>query len=102
MHKQLRMSEKRFNTILYGLVPGVVLPILTLLVFWMVRSDSGLVKFLVDFQRLGMLSKVVSLTAIPNLLLFFLFIWTNRNISARGVVFATLLLAFVMLILKFV
>jgi len=96
------MSEKRFNTILYGLVPGVVLPILTLLVFWMVRSDSGLVKFLVDFQRLGMLSKVVSLTAIPNLLLFFLFIWTNRNISARGVVFATLLLAFVMLILKFV
>ncbi len=96
------MTEKRFNTILYGLVPGVVIPILTLLVFWMVRSDSGLVKFLVDFQRLGMLSKVVSLTAIPNLLLFFLFIWTNRTFSARGVVFATLLLAFVMLILKFV
>jgi hypothetical protein len=49
-----------------------------------------------------MLSKVVSLAAIPNLLLFFLFIWTKRNFSARGVIFATLLLAFVMLILKFV
>ena len=96
------MTDKRFNTLLYGLVPGVVMPILTLLVFWRVKSDNGLVEFLTDFQHLGMLSKVVSLTAIPNLLLFFLFIWTNRNFSARGVVFATLLLAFVMLILKFV
>lgn len=96
------MTDKIFNNLLYGLVPGVLMPILTLLVFWLVKSDNGLVEFLTDFQRLGMLSKVVSLTAIPNLLLFFLFIWTNRTISARGVVFATLLLAFVMLILKFV
>lgn len=59
-------------------------------------------EFLSGFQQLGMLSKVVSLTAIPNLLLFFLYIWTDRNFSARGVIFATLLLAFVMLILKFV
>ena len=68
----------------------------------MLKSDSGLGKYLVDFQQLGMLSKVISLSAIPNLLLFFIYIWTNRNFSARGVIFATFLLAFVMLILKFV
>ena len=96
------MTDKKFNTLLYGRVPGVVLPVLTLLGIWMVKSDSGLMRFLVDFQRMGMLSKMLSLSAIPNLLLFFLFIWTDRNLSARGVVFATLLLAFVMLILKFV
>ena len=96
------MTDKRFNTLLYGLVPGVLMPILTLLVFWLVKSDRGLMEFLSGFQQLGMLSKVVSLTAIPNLLLFFLYIWTDRNFSARGVIFATLLLAFVMLILKFV
>ena len=78
------------------------MPVITLLVFWLVKSDLGLMEFLTGFQQLGMLSKVVSLTAIPNLLLFFLFIWTNRNFSARGVIFATLLLAFVMLILKFI
>ena len=78
------------------------MPMLTLLVFWLVKSDRGLMEFLSGFQQLGMLSKVVSLTAIPNLLLFFLYIWTDRNFSARGVIFATLLLAFVMLILKFV
>lgn len=96
------MSEKKFNTLLTGLIPALVLPSLTLLVFWLIKSDRGFVDFLVYFQEMKMLSKVVSLTAIPNLLLFFLFIWTNRNFSARGVVFATFLLAFVMLILKMV
>ena len=95
------MSEKKFDTVLSGLVPALVIPSLTLLGFWIVKSDSTLVDFLVQFQQLKMLSKTVSLATIPNLLLFFLFIWTNRNFSARGVIFATLLLAFVMLILKF-
>ena len=96
------MSEKKFNSLLTGLIPALVLPVLTLLAFWLIKSDRGFVDFLQHFQQMDMLSKVVSLTAIPNLLLFFLFIWTNRNHSARGVVFATFLLAFVMLILKIV
>ncbi len=87
---------------LYGLIPGLVLPPATLVIFWMVKSELGLWNFLVRFQYLGMLTKVLSLATIPNLLLFFLFIWTQRNFSARGVIFATLLMAFVMLVLKFV
>ena len=96
------MSEKKFDTLLTGLIPALILSALALLGFWIVKSDRGFVDFLVYFQEMKMLSKVVSLTAIPNLLLFFLFIWTKRNFSARGVIFATLLLAFLMLILKFV
>ena len=96
------MSEKKFDTLLTGLIPALILPALTLVGFWVVKSDRGFVDFLQHFQQMDMLSKVVSLTAIPNLLLFFLFIWTKRNFSARGVIFATFLLAFVMLILKIV
>jgi hypothetical protein len=96
------MSDKRFNTLLTGLVLALILPALTLLGFWIIKSDLGFVDFLAYFQKMKMLSNVVSLTAIPNLLLFFVFIWTKRNFSARGVIFATLILAFVMLILKFV
>ena len=96
------MSEKKFDTLLTGLIPALILPALTLVGFWIVKSDRGFVDFLGYFQEMKMLSKVVSLTAIPNLLLFFLFIWAKRNFSARGVLFATFLLAFVMLILKIV
>jgi hypothetical protein len=87
---------------LYGLILGLVLPSATLVILWMVKSELGLWNFLVRFQYLGMLTKMLSLSTIPNLLLFFLFIWTQRNFSARGVIFATLLIAFVMLVLKFV
>lgn len=87
---------------LTGLIPALVLPVLTLIGFWILKSDRGLWEFLKQFQQMRMLSKVVSLAVLPNLLLFFIFIWTNRNFSARGVIFATLLLAFFMLILKFI
>ena len=96
------MREKRFDSMWHGLVPGLLLPPVTLVIFWLVKSDLGLWNFLQRFQMLGMLSKVLSLASIPNLLLFFVFIWTRRNFSARGVIFATLVMAFVMLVLKFV
>jgi len=94
-------DRKRFDTLLSGLVPGIVLPLATLVVIWAIQSDEGLLGFLQRFQHQKVLSKMVSLAAIPNLLLFFLFIWTDRTFSARGVIFATLILAFVMLVLKF-
>ncbi len=96
------MSERKFDTLLSGLIPGLVLPVLTMLGFWIIKSDRSFVDFLKYFQEMKMLSKVVSLSAIPNLLLFFVFIWTNRNFAARGVIFATFLLAFIMVILKMV
>jgi hypothetical protein len=85
----------------WGLLPGIVLPLTTLIIIWVIKYDGGFLQFLKEFQQFGLLSKVVSLAAIPNLLLFFLFIWTDRTFSSRGVIFATLVLAFLMLVLKF-
>ena len=94
-------NKQSLNSITLGAVAGTILPVLSLLVIWLVRYDGGLFEFLSRFQEMGMLSKVVSLATLPNLLLFFVCIWTNRNFSARGVIFATLIVAFVMLVLKF-
>ena len=94
-------TDRKLDTMLSGLVAGILLPAITLLVFWLVKYDGGFFKFLSQFQGMGLLSKVISLSAIPNLLLFFICIWTNRNFSARGVIFATLIVALVMLVLKF-
>ncbi len=93
-------AERRFDSTLTGLIPGIILPVVTLVIFWLVRFEGGLFEFLTRSQQFGMLSKVLSLCTIPNLLLFFLFIWTQRSFSARGVIFATLVMAFAMLVLK--
>ena len=96
------MTRKRFDSMWHGLIPGLILPPLALVIFWWVKSDLGLWNFLVRFQFMGMLPKVLSVVTVPNLLLFFVCIWTQRNFAARGVIFATLVMAFVMLILKFI
>jgi hypothetical protein len=94
-------QRKKLDTLLTGLVPGLVLPVITLLIIWVIRYSGSFREFLATFQEMNMLSKVISLASIPNLLLFFIFIWTDRNFSARGVIFATLMVAAVMLVLKF-
>jgi hypothetical protein len=94
-------TPKRFDNMWWGLIPGIILPLTTLIIIWVIQYDGGFLQFLKEFQQFGLLSKVVSLAAIPNLLLFFLFIWTDRTFSSRGVIFATLVLAFLMLVLKF-
>ena len=94
-------GRKKLDTVLSGFIPGLALPVITLLVLWTVRYEGSLGELLSSFQRMQVLSKVVALSAVPNLLLFFIFIWTERNFAARGVIFATLLVAGVMLILKF-
>lgn len=93
--------NRRFDSVVLGLVSGIVLPTVTIVVIWLIRFEGGLGEILSSFHRMSMLSKILSLSAIPNLLLFFLFIWTNRTFSARGVIFATLIVAMVMLVIKF-
>lgn len=46
--------------------------------------------------------KVLSLAAIPNLFVFFIFIKKKQDNRARGVLIATFLIAFTTLILKFI
>ncbi|MBN2699309.1 MAG: hypothetical protein JXR52_10835 [Bacteroidales bacterium] len=91
----------RFDTLLTGLLPGILVPVVTFFVILATRYDRDFGRLIVEFQQMGILSKIVSLSVIPNLLLFFVFTWLNMNNSAKGVIFATFIVAFVMLILKF-
>lgn len=50
----------------------------------------------------GLLSKVLSLAAIPNLFVFFVFIKKRQDNRAKGVLFATILIAITTLILKLI
>jgi hypothetical protein len=49
-----------------------------------------------------MAPKMISIGAIPNLAFFFLFVYTNRLKSGRGVLMATIFYAIVVLIMKLI
>lgn len=89
------------NKIVYGLIIGFILPILFFLLYYIFRFGSldfsSYIRFLIESKKLV---SVLSLSVIPNLAPFMLFINTNRYSSGRGVLTATIILGIFVFILK--
>lgn len=83
--------KKRFDSMTLGAIIGLIAPMISLFGFYLVKySHLTFSKFFNDILLgYGILLPVISLCVITNLLVFFIFIWTNRNHSARGVLLAT-------------
>ena len=90
--------RSRFDSVGIGLIIGIVIPILSLLLFYSTNfAKVPLGFFIKHTAQIEVLPKLISLCGIPNLGVFFLFIWRNHYYSARGVILATLLLTFIVL-----
>jgi hypothetical protein len=96
------LSRDKLNNIRTGLVLGIAVPATAFLVLYLAAfrglSPGDFLETLLERQKL---SSVISLSVIPNLLLFFIFIWLDYLYSARGVLAATLLIALVVVISKY-
>jgi hypothetical protein len=93
----------RYDDVRLGLAAGLVVPLITILVFYLVRFNHlSLVEFFSTLISRNILSSLLSLCVIPNLLVFFIFIWTNMLLLARGVLMATFVFAAVILIVKYI
>ncbi len=53
-----------------------------------------------DLYKTQSLSGLISIAAIPNLLLFFLFLKQNRDAVSKGILAATLLIAVITTLIK--
>lgn len=78
-----------------GAVCGLIAPFISLFIFYLIMyRNISFSKFFNDIiLGYGILLPVISLCVITNLLVFFIFVWTNRNYSARGVLLATFVYA---------
>jgi hypothetical protein len=83
---------KRFDHLAIGIAVGLITPVITLYLFYAFTysSQTSFSGFIEYFERFRNLVPALSLCVISNLAVFFIFLWTNRNQSARGVVFATM------------
>ena len=90
------------KTLITGLVVGLILPAAALLLFYAWQGDGiSLLAFFIRQQQNRLLSPLLSLAVLPNLGIFWVFIKRNQYMQARGVIFATLLLAVCVILLKF-
>ncbi|BDX38987.1 hypothetical protein CYCD_23420 [Tenuifilaceae bacterium CYCD] len=97
------MKQGKFNALAIGFISGLLLPVLTLFViYFSVYSGKSFMAFIEISWIQKSLSRILSLSMLPNLGLFFIFIWTNKLKSAQGVLGTTIILAFIIIILRFV
>jgi len=90
------------NNFPLGLAFGIIVPLLTL-IFINAESNKylSMAEFLSRLQQNSSLSALFSLCAIPNLGLFFLFMWKNKYKTVKGVMMATVLMVILVYTLKF-
>ena len=98
----VKQMNTRFNRMYIGFIAGLLVPVLSLIIFkFTAFEDMSAGEFLRHMISRGKLSSILSLGVIPNLLVFFIFIWLNYLYSARGVVAATLVFGLVVVLSKF-
>jgi hypothetical protein len=84
-----------------GVLSGLFSPLIAFSIYAKIKFPEVPLSTIVQHvKELGILTTMISLCVFINLLIFFIFIWSDADRSARGVLAATFLYAFVVLILK--
>ena len=96
-------KRNRYDKILTGLVIGIVLPIIIFLITYEVKySEMDFAVFLKSMWEMKIFMKLLSLCVFPNLGFFFLFYRKKYDMAARGVIMATFMYAFLVLVAKLI
>jgi hypothetical protein len=92
----------KFNNMFIGLVIGILSPPLTFYIFSKLSfPDITPWEQFLSYHRRNVSTHVISLSVIVNLALFFIFLKSNRELTSRGILGATILYAITVVILKF-
>jgi hypothetical protein len=96
------MLKNKFDHLLIGLLVGLLAPTIGIAIFYSSRfSGNNLALFLTVSVQEKMLSPLLSLCAVINLAVFYLFIHFEKLQTGKGIILATFVYGFVIVLLKF-
>ena len=88
--------------LMIGLLIGIIAPIIAFIVYVVFYRGDTLEYFMSNLITDRNLPAIISLSLLTNLAIFFLNIQIRRDNWARGILFATMLYGFAIVILKFI
>ncbi len=95
--------KEQTKGIITGVVVGIIAPPVAFYLFCRISfPDISVYDQLLSYIRRNVLTHVISLSVIINLALFFIFLRMNKEFISRGILGATFLYAFTVLILKLI
>ena len=85
-----------------GFSIGIIAPIITLIIYISFILEVEIDMAFAEFERLNTLTHHISLSVfLTNILLFFMNIKTNKEQVAKGILGATIVYAFIVVMIKF-
>jgi len=88
--------------IIYGALLGLIVPPIAFVLWVLLLTDYGVERALDLVVKGGLYSEVLSLSAIANMIVFYVFLNKNKIFVARGVLLITIFLALVVLATKLI
>lgn len=96
-------KKSKIDQMWVGWVIGTLIPLIIFLITYQVKySDIDLVVFVESMWRMRIFLKLLSICVFPNLGFFLLFYRLKYDLAARGVIMATFMFAFLVLIGKLI
>lgn len=90
------------NQFYIGFFVGLIAPIIAFAVYILFILDADLFLQIDKIIENNILPHTISLSLLINLLIFFMKLKTNRDAAAKGVLGATILYGFLIIVLKFI
>ncbi|MBS1232122.1 MAG: hypothetical protein H6R35_960 [Bacteroidetes bacterium] len=86
----MKVTEK-YNNLTTGIIAGILLPIITAFIMYLVaKNDLSPGEWLRKISDAGIVSKVITLSVIPNVFIFLIFNHFDMLRASRGVLGTTI------------
>lgn len=100
MNQRKRSSVDRLLT---GLVIGILVPVLFFMLIYQIKyGQMDFTTYVKSIWQMKLFLKILSLCVFPNLGFFLMFYRRKYDMAARGVILATFIYAFVVVIAKLI
>ncbi len=97
-----QQPKLNFDKMWLGIMLGILAPLITMYIYYLVNfSHINIAKFITHLFKFQIQSSFLSLCVVSNLLVFFIFIWSEKYFSARGVLLSTFIYGGAVVYLKF-
>jgi len=93
--------KKKLNNFWSGVIGGFIFPVIVFFLYYLTTfSQYTLSEFIKYAIALQVYTKILAMTVLPNLFLFFIFMWLNYLKATRGVLIITIIFALLIIYLK--
>jgi hypothetical protein len=96
-------KQSRFDSLKLGAILGLVVPAIAFLVFYVLNFSKVPFSFFVKYAtQIAAVSKILSLSLLPNLVVFFIYLRKDYYLTARGILMSTIIWTFAIVFIKFI